>query len=277
MPEQIIPIIKHPDAASEKSVIVSIPHYGTEPIPDIRPEDYSDPDFVRLPWGYADTFAADVYGGAHEYGAYVVATPYSRLFVDVNRRRDDFTCEEDVVTSTRGVFRTHTRKGKAIFAQPMEMERAEQILSRYYDPFHDGLRNVIEEVRDRHDQVLLLDMHTASPNRLGDHEVVVGTRGGATADRAIIDRIVDLVSAAGVEVHENIPGYAGGHIVRRYGEDGDDRIQAIQIEINAGLLMTTPREELVPRLIRGERPEIDAENVDRMRRCLETIVRDALG
>lgn len=277
MSEYAIPIIKHPAPASEMPVIVSIPHYGTETIPDLRPENYSDPDFRHLPWGYADTFAADVYGNAHEYGATLVATPYSRLFVDVNRRRDDFTCDGDVVTSSRGVFRTHTRRGKAVFTNTLTRERAEQILKLYYDPYHDGLREVIETATSKHDEILLLDLHTASPNRMGDYEVVVGTRGSATADRAVIQRIVDLVAAAGVQVHEDIPGYGGGHIVRRYGEDGRPEVHAIQIEINSGLLMTTPREELVPRMIRGERPDMDVENVERMRQCLATIVREALG
>lgn len=277
MSTHTIPIIKHPEPAFEMPVIVSIPHYGTEPIPGIGPEDYSNPDFVHLPWGYADTFAADVYGRAHEYGATVIATPYSRLFVDVNRRRDDFTCAKGAVRSTRGVFRTHTRRDKAIFANTFSSERAEQVLSLYYDPYHDGLRDVIEKTMDKHGEILLLDMHTASPNRMVDYEVVVGTRGSATADRKIIQRIVDLVAAAGVQVHEDVPGYGGGHIVRRYGEDGPSGVHAIQIEINAGLLMTTPRDELVPRLIRGERPEMNVENVERMRECLATIVRGALG
>lgn len=258
-------------------MVVSIPHYGTEAIPDVGPDDYSDPDFMHLPWGYADTFAADVYGSAHEYGAHVVAMPYSRLFVDVNRRRDDFTCEGDVVTSTRGVFRTHTRKGKPVFTQHFTRERAEHILSHYYDPYHKGLRGVIERMQDKHERVLLLDMHTASPNRMGDHEVVIGTRGGKTADRGIIDRIVDLFAVAGADVYEDVPGYAGGHIVRRYGEDGDDKVHAVQVEINAGLLMTTPREELVPRMIRGERPDIHVENVERMQRCLKTIVSEVMA
>ena len=274
---QTIPIIKHSATGLDRPVIVSIPHYGTETIPDLRPENYLDPDFRHLPWGYADTFAADVYGEAHEYGAIVVATPYSRLFVDVNRRRDDFKCEGDVVTSTRGVFRTHTRRGKAIFAKTLTSERAEQILSLYYDPYHVGLGKVIETTMHKHGEILLLDLHTASPNRMGDYEVVVGTRGSATADREVIQRIVDLVAAAGVKVHEDIPGYGGGHIVRRYGEDGRPGVHAIQIEINAGLLMTTPREELVPRMIRGERPDMDVENVERMRQCLATIVREGLG
>ena len=272
MSDDNFPIIKRPCSTAEKPVIVSIPHYGTEPIPGVRSQDYADSAFVHLPWGFADTFAADAFGSAHEFGACVIATPYSRLFVDVNRRRDDFVCDDEIVTSNRGVIRTHTMKGKAIFSQSMGKSRAEQLLVQFYDPYHEGLQGLIEEMCERHGQILLLDMHTASPNRMEHHEVVVGTRRGTTAGRMLIDQVVGLFSDAGFEVHEDIPGYAGGHIVRRYGESNPTRVHAIQVEINSGLLMTTPRHELVPRMIRGEKPEINQDNVDRVRRCLETLV-----
>lgn len=271
------PIVRHPDPDRARPVVVSIPHFGTEPLPDVRLEDYSDPEFAHLPWGYADTFAADVYGRAHEGGATVVAAPYSRLFVDVNRRRDDFTRENGIIASTRGVFRTHTRRGRPIFAKPMTEARAERLLATCYDPYHEGLDGAIEDTRERRGRALLLDAHTASPDRMGAHEVVIGTRGGATAGRTVIDRIKELFAAAGFAVHEDVPGYAGGHIVRRHGECGRPDAQAVQIEINAALLTTTPREELIPRMIRGERPDRHAENIARMRRCVEAIVREAPG
>ena len=274
MNELTVPIIKQPDETSERPVVVSIPHYGTEPIPEADPSDYSDPDFIHLPWGYADTFSADVYGNADAFGAFVVATPYSRLFVDVNRRRNDYSFENGVVTSTRGVFRTHTRLGKSIFNRELSQVRAEHILTNYYDPFHDGLQSTLTRVRELHGRVLLLDMHTASPNRIGNHSIVVGTRGGKTADRATIDHVIRIIASTGIDVHEDIPGYSGGHIVHHYGEKGEKEIQAIQIEINAGLLMTTARDELVRLLTLGERPDIDLDRVQQMICCLEALVRD---
>lgn len=271
------PLVGRPDPDKARPVVVSIPHFGTEPLPDVRPEDYSDPDFAHLPRGYADAFAADVYGRAHESGATVVATPYSRLFVDVNRRRDDFTREDGIVVSTRGVFRTHTRRGRPIFAEPLTEARAEHLLATRYDPYHEGLDGAVEDTRQRHGRVLLLDAHTADPNRMGEHEVVIGTRGGATAGRAVVDRVKDLFAAAGLDVREDVPGYAGGHIVRRHGERGRPDVEAVQIEINAALLTTTPREELMPTTMRGERPAPHAGNIARMRRCVETIVEEAPG
>jgi N-formylglutamate amidohydrolase len=275
--ENAFPIVKRPAAAPELPVLVSVPHFGTEAIPGIVAEDYVDPANVALPWGYADTYAADIYGDAHRMGAWLLATPYSRLFVDVNRRRDDFSVEDEEVKSHRGVFKTHTRRDTAIFSRPLGHAEAEAILDKFYDPYHAMIGDLIDDIRDRHGRAIVVDAHTGSPLRMGEHEVVVGTRRGATAPRDLIDRVKSVITEAGFEVHEDTPGYAGGHIVRRYGEDGHADVDAVQIEFNAGLLMTTPTDELIPRMKRGERPSRDKDNIERARHCFLDIVRAAVG
>ena len=82
------PIIKHPPAEAQAPILVSIPHYGTQPLPHITATDYTEPWFETFAYGFADTFAGDLYADLHEQGATVLATPFSRIFVDVNRRRE---------------------------------------------------------------------------------------------------------------------------------------------------------------------------------------------
>ena len=84
------PIVRHPAPGTRTPILVSVPHYGTEPLPHVTREDYGEPRFETFAYGFADTFVGDLYGDLHEQGATVLATPYSRMFVDVNRRRDDF-------------------------------------------------------------------------------------------------------------------------------------------------------------------------------------------
>src|SRR5262250_3869693 len=119
------PIVKHPDPAQRTPVLVSVPHYGTEPLPHITRGDYSEPWFETFAYGYADTFASDLYADLHEHGATVLATPFSRIFVDVNRRRNDFEHVDGLVRSQRGVVRTHTMRDVPIFTRalnPAELE-----------------------------------------------------------------------------------------------------------------------------------------------------------
>ena len=49
----------------------------------------------------------------------------------------------------------------------MAEARAEHILAAYYDPYHEALGGMIEDMRNRHDRLLLLDSHTASPTESG--------------------------------------------------------------------------------------------------------------
>src|SRR5262249_22172159 len=157
-------------------VLVSVPHYGTQPLPHITRDDYSEPWFETFAWGYADTFASDVYGHLHEHGATVLATPFSRIFVDVNRRRDDFEHTDGEVRSRRGVVRTHTQRDAPIFASALRLADLEVRLRALYDPYYAALERLLGRLRDTHGHAFLLDGHTGSPRRMKDHQVIIGTR-----------------------------------------------------------------------------------------------------
>ena len=73
------PIVRHPERAQRTPVLVSVPHYGTLPLPHITRDDYTEPWFETFAYGYADTFASDLYSDLHEHGATVLATPFSRM------------------------------------------------------------------------------------------------------------------------------------------------------------------------------------------------------
>ena len=119
MREPPFPIVRQPAAGARIPILVSVPHYGTQPLPHITRDDYSEPWFETFAYGFADTFASDLYHDLHEHGATLLATPFSRMFVDVNRRRDDFEHHDGEVRSRRGVVRTHTMREVPIFARPL--------------------------------------------------------------------------------------------------------------------------------------------------------------
>src|SRR5207249_2343950 len=183
-------IIRHPAPAACTPVLVSVPHYGTQPLPHISRDDYSEPWFETFAYGFADTFVGDLYSDLHEHGATVLTTPFSRIFVDVNRRRDDFEHQDGEVRSRRGV-----------------VETVAQIFTRH-----------------------------------------------------------------GFEVHQNVSGYAGGNIVATFGQPQTRRVHALQLEVNASLLMTTTRDEFIAQVSRGEIPQKADENIARVRRCLQEVL-----
>jgi N-formylglutamate amidohydrolase len=265
------PIIRHP-AAGRRPILVSVPHYGTEPLPHVTAADYSEPWFETFAYGFADTFAGDVYSGLYEHGATVLATPFSRMFVDVNRRRDDFEHRDGEVRSRRGVVRTHTMRDVAIFSRPLALADLETRLRTLYDPYYATLETLLTQLHQSYGYALLLDGHTGSPRRMQDHQVIIGTRHAATCAPEIVATVAAVFRDHRFEVHENVTGYTGGNIVATFGQPRTRRVHALQLEINAALLMTTSREEFIALISRGEVPEKAEANIARVRRCLEEVV-----
>jgi len=60
--------------------------------------------------------------------------------------------------------------------------------------------------------------------------------------------------------------------VATFGHPTTRRVHAIQLEINASLLMTTSREEFIAHVSRGGIPEKAEENITRVRRCLQEVM-----
>jgi N-formylglutamate amidohydrolase len=266
------PIVKRPEPAARTPVVVSVPHYGTQPLPHITRADYREPWFETFAYGFADTFVGDLYADLDAHGATVLATPFSRMFVDVNRRRDDFEHRDGEVRSRRGVVRTHTTRDAPIFSQPLALAELEERLRTLYDPYYATLDGLLGEVREAYGYALLVDGHTGSPRGMRDHQVIVGTRHDATCAPELASAAAAVFARHGFEVHKDVRGYTGGNIVATYGRPGARRVHALQLEINASLLMTTTREEFIAQVTRGEIPDKADANIARLRDCLREVL-----
>ncbi len=270
--DQPFPIVRHPAPGTRTPVLVSVPHYGTQPLPHVTRDDYREPWFETFAYGFADTFAGDLYADLYEHGATVLATPFSRMFVDVNRRRDDFEHHDGEVRSRRGVVRTHTMRDAPIFARPLALADLEVRLQTLYDPYYSTLEHLLTELCQAYGYAMLLDGHTGSPRRMKDHQVIIGTRHDATCAPQLVATAAAIFTRHGFEVHKNVSGYTGGNIVATYGQPQTRRVHAIQLEINASLLMTTTREEFIAQVSRGGIPEKAEANIVRIRQCLREVL-----
>src|SRR5262249_61330080 len=104
------------------------------------------------------------------------------------------------------------------------------------------------------------------------HEVTIATRDETTGAPGP-GKIGGAISPRhGFEVHENVSGYAGGNIVTTYGQPGTRRVHALQLEVNASLLMATNRDEFIAQVSRGEVPAKAEANIARVRACLRDVL-----
>lgn len=270
--DRVFPIVRRPTPGQRTPVLVSVPHYGTEPLPHVTRDDYREPWFETFAYGFADVFVGDLYADLHQQGATVLATPVSRMFVDVNRRRDNFEHQDGEVRSRRGVVRTHTMRGMPIFRRPLGLADLEARLQALWDPYYAALDRLLGELQAAWGYALLLDGHTGSPRRMGDHEIIIGTRHAATCAPGLAATVAAIFTRHGFAVHENVDGYIGGNIVATYGRPRARRVHALQLEVNASLLMTTGSDEFVAQVKAGKVPEKATANIARVRRCLQEVV-----
>ena len=105
-----------------------------------------------------------------------------------------------------------------------------------------------------------------------DHEVIIGTRHDTTCAPQLAATVAEIFTRHGFEVHQNVSGYAGGNIVATFGQPRTRRVHALQLEVNASLLMTTTRDEFIAQVSRGEIPQKADENIARVRRCLHEVL-----
>jgi len=145
-------------------------------------------------------------------------------------------------------------------------------LQTLYDPYYLALEGLLTRLRDDYGRALLLDGHTGSPRRMKDHQVIIGTRHDTTCAPELARTVATIFTRHGFEVHANVSGYAGGNIVTTYGQPGTRRVHALQLEVNASLLMATGRDEFIAQVSRGEIPEKAEANIARVRVCLREVL-----
>jgi N-formylglutamate amidohydrolase len=159
-----------------------------------------------------------------------------------------------------------------IFTRRLGLADLEERLQTLYDPYYAALGDLLAQIHGAHGYAMLLDGHTGSPRRMGDHQVIIGTRHAATCDPRLAAAVAAVFTHHGFEVHDNVSGYTGGNIVATFGQPRTRRVHALQLEINASLLMVSSREEFIAQVSRGAVPDKAEENIARVRRCLREVL-----
>jgi N-formylglutamate deformylase len=252
-------------------LLVSLPHTGAE----------LGPIESRLvsPWlarKDADWHIDRLYDFAGALDATVVRTAMSRTVIDVNRDPSGASLYPGQATTE--LCPVTTFDGEALYREgdaPALGEIAER-RTRWFDPYHAAIREEIVRLRARHDHVVLYDCHSIRSviPRLFEGELPVfnlGTNSGASADPALSDAVVAIMTSSGQPFVAN-GRFKGGWITRAYG-DPSDGVHALQMELACRSYMREPAEIGPDNWPSPYDPEFAAP----MRRTLTKILRTALG
>jgi len=200
-----------------------------------------------------DCFVDELFSGAAELGAPLIAARFPRAYLDVNREPyeldpelfveplPDFANTQSVrVAGGLGTIARIVADGEEIYRHKLPLASGIARVEQLYIPFHTALCELIETTRRRFGYAILIDCHSmpsASMAPAGGPrpDIVLGDRFGASADCKITRFLKDALGSLGYEVHMNRP-YAGGYITEHYGRPARD-VHAVQIEINRGLYL----------------------------------------
>jgi N-formylglutamate amidohydrolase len=240
-----------------KAFFISIPHSG-ERVPQEAawlkdlPESILMCDVDR----YVDRLYAPT---VEQLKLACVKSQWHRYMIDLNRLPDDVD-EESVIGSgnpagkfTSGLHWVKTTQGQRIMHKPITKQLHDQLVSRYFKPFHDDVSDMYGFFRERGaERVFHLDAHSMPSLGTSAHrdpgetraEIVVSDCEGKSCDRSYKDLVIEAYTRAGLQVAYNWP-YMGGRVTQTYGQPKNGQ-QAIQVEIRRSLYMDEESKQLVP-------------------------------
>jgi len=221
--------------AGPTPLLVNVPHAGTE-IPRgfescLTEQAWTPPD--------TDWHVHRLIETAPKFGASMLCARCSRYIIDLNRGRDD---KPLYAGATTGLVPTETFGGDPVYrdGNPDDNDVRERI-ERYWQPYHDRLREALDGLRCRHGYVILLDVHSIRSKvpRLFDGrlpDLNLGTYEGRSCAPDLQERVAELL--AGADGFSTVVNgrFKGGYITRHYGQPAKG-VHALQLEIAQGCYM----------------------------------------
>lgn len=234
----------------DTSVVFASPHSGRDYGWAFQRRSVLDENTLR---SSEDAFVDELFAGAPENGAPLIAARAPRAFVDHNR-----SCEEldpalirgvrkgshnPRVSSGLGVIPRVVAGGRAIYRGKITMAEAEARLQQHWHPYHDKVQALLDESRQLFGQAVLVDCHSMPHEAVESlcrgsrirPEIVIGDRFGASAAAEIVEEIEAAFREAGFAVARNTP-FAGAYTAQHYGRPSRNQ-HVVQIEIDRSLYM----------------------------------------
>jgi len=194
----------------------------------------------------ADMYVDELVASAPSEGATLLVANVSRYVVDLNRSEHDH--DSASVENSKGAPAPHgliwrrSTNGIEVLHQPLARLELERRLHLYYRPYHQTLRELIEEKKARFGYAVLLCAHSMpsrGPDRSGNvidrADIVPGTRGRTSAAASFIDATDAEAQSYGFSIQHDEP-YRGGFSTTHYG-DPSRQVHAVQVEIARRLYM----------------------------------------
>lgn len=240
-----------------KPFFISIPHSG-ERVPAEATWLENLPEAVLM--CDVDRFVDRLYQPAvDELNLACVKTQWHRYAIDLNRLPSDVDVESVSGSPnaagkfTTGLHWVKTTRGTRLMPGPISMPRHDQLVQKYFEPFHADVRETYEFFRERGaGKIYHLDAHsmpskgTSAHNDPGETraDIVISDQKGVSCEPWFKDLVLSAYAQTGLKVSYNWP-YYGGRVTQTYGRPQEQQ-HAIQVEISRALYMNEETKQIEP-------------------------------
>lgn len=173
----------------------------------------------------------------------VVKFPYSRMFCDVERFRND----EDEIMSKLGMGAIYTMTSdKTIFSKYNESYK-EKVLTEYYDKHHKELYELCKQIIEMYKKCYIIDLHSFSDEmvlkmlgKTNNPDICIGVD-LEFQDENFTEFTINHFNHYGYTVMINHP-YSGTIVPTPYYVAKDQRVKSLMIEINKRIYLNNQRQ-----------------------------------
>jgi N-formylglutamate deformylase len=214
-------------------ILLSIPHCGID-FPDELKSEYNQ-DLIQAP-DDTDWFVHQLYDFAPAMGITMIHAVYSRWVIDLNRDPQSKPLYSDgrIITA---LCPTTTFFGESLYRDKrveIGVEEVRRRVEKYYNPYHEKLQHLLDELKEKFGKVLLWECHSIRQSVPTIHnekfpDLILGDADGTSASPGLIETAINNLERGGYKFSHNYP-FKGGYITRHFGRPSENQ-HALQLEM----------------------------------------------
>lgn len=214
-------------------ILLSVPHCGVEFPGEIKPE-YKQ-SLAQAP-DDTDWFVHQLYDFAPAMGITMVHAVFSRWVIDLNRDPQSKPLYSD------GRIITELCPTTTFFDEPiyrderkeLEVEEVKRRVNLYYNPYHQKIQELLDDLKEKFGKVLLWDCHSIRQQVPTIHQkkipdLILGDADGTSASPGLIEMAINSLESESYGFSRNYP-FKGGYITRYFGKPSENQ-HALQLEM----------------------------------------------
>ncbi|HRI77988.1 MAG TPA: N-formylglutamate amidohydrolase [Cyclobacteriaceae bacterium] len=250
-----------PTRNSEVPIIVSVPHCGTAFPADLV--DQYNSNLIAAP-DDTDWFVDKLYDFVPELGITMITAEFSRWVIDLNRDPQSKPLYSDgrIITALCPVTTFNSEPLYLDGRKEVDASEVQRRLDKYYYPYHQKIKELIDDRKKKLGKVLLWDCHsirqfvpTVHKEKFPD--LILGDADGTSASPGLCETALSTLDHSGYSVNHNYP-FKGGYITRHFGKPMENQ-HALQLEMTKVNYMDDTEKKYHP------------ERADRMRDLLKKV------